>query len=84
MAKEAKLKINPNTVKLSGVVGDEHPRQKVSDAVERSGLTLTQKKAIWAEVAKGFLTKPNADVVRKILQAENTGGTYIPPIAGQL
>lgn len=78
------IKVNKNTVKLSATVGDEYPRQKVSDAVKRSGLTLEQKRTIWAEVSQGFLTKPNADVVRKILQAENTGGTYIPPIAGQL
>lgn len=82
MAKPTKGKTG--NVLLSNVAGDFQEKQKVSDAVFRSGLTLDQKKAIYAEVYQGFLTKPNADVVRKILQAENTGGTYIPPIPGQL
>jgi hypothetical protein len=72
------------TVKFSGIIGDEQPKQKVSDAVKRSGLTKAQKEAIWSEVATGILSRDNAVAVKKILQAELTGGTYIPPTPGQL
>jgi len=72
------------TVKFTGILNDEFPKQMVSDAVYRSGLAEHHKKAIYKEVSKGELSRDHSIAVKKILQAENTGGKYIPPVAGQL
>lgn len=72
------------TVKYTGIEVEEHPKQLVSDAVYRSGLSQKHKLAIYKEVAKGELSRDHSVAVKKILQAELTGGTYVPPVSGQL
>lgn len=79
-----KKKVAQGTVKYSGILVEEFPKQQVSDAVYRSGLSQKHKLAIYKEVAQGELSRDHSVIVKRILQAELTGGVYTPDVPGQL